>query len=148
MVFQDYKQKKQVFHKESSSRNTGKYSYNYIFFVVFKLEKQFLKGAQLQRSFDIYIGICMSFALWASRALVYNGGNLWMVDLCSVDLRSWNWRGVDKAVNFMVILQGGLNFIIQVSLWAHITSLGCRRQTILQYDRLVMFYCITGYFMI
>ena len=36
---------------------------------------------------------CLIFSLWASRALVYYGRNLWTVDLCSVDLRWWNWRG-------------------------------------------------------
>ena len=80
--------------------------------------------------------------------LIYNSRNLWIVDLCSVDLGWWNWRGVDEAMNFMVILQGGLNFIIQVSLCAHITSLGSRRQTSLQHDILVMFYYGTGYVMI
>ena len=56
------------------------------------------------------------FSLWASRVFVYNDRNLWIVDLCSVDLCSWNWRGVDEAMNSMAILQGSLNFIMQVSL--------------------------------
>ena len=84
------------------------------------------------------------FTLWASRALAYNGRNFWIVDLCSIDLCWWNWRGVGKAINFNVLLQGGFNFFIQVSLWAQITSLGCRRPTFLRYDRLVIFYCGTG----
>ena len=49
-----------------------------------------------------------------------------IVDLCSVDLRLWNWKGVGEAMNFVAILQGGLNFIVEVSLWAYYHQLGTR----------------------
>ena len=140
---------KRVFNEESSSRNTGKYCYTYIFFIVFKIMEWFQKGTRLQRFVDLYNGeSCLIFNFWASRALIYSGRNLLIVDFSSVDLRSWNWRGDGEAMNFMVILQSGLNFTIQVSLWAHITSIGCRRQTVLLYDRLVMLYYGIGYVMI
>ena len=66
----------------------------HIISIVFKIVQQFQKGARLQRSVDIYSGVLFDCTLWASRALAYNGRNLWIVDLCSVDLCSWNWKGV------------------------------------------------------
>ena len=124
------------------------YCYTYIFFIVFKIVEQFQKRDRLQRSVNFIAEYCLIFNLWASRVLVYSGRNLWIVDLCSVDLRLWNWKGVDEVINSMAILQGGMNFIIQVFLWAHITDLGCRRQTFTAYSRLVMFHCGTGCVMI
>ena len=115
-AFRTIQTEKRVFHEESNSRNTCKYSYTYTFFIEFKLVEQFQKGAGLQTSVDLYSGICLIFSSWASRALVYNGRNLWKVDLCNVDLCWWNWKGVDEAMNSMAIFQGGFNFIIQVSL--------------------------------
>ena len=47
------------------------------------------------------------------RALVSISRNLNSIDLCSVDLRSWNWKSVGEAMNFMGILQGGLNLIVR-----------------------------------
>ena len=103
---------------------------------MFKLWNNFKKELGYNDLLTIIAEYCLIFNLWLSRVLGYNGRNFWIVDLCSVHLRLWNWRGVGEAMNFMIILQGGLNSIIQVPLWPHITSLGCRRQTFLQYDRL------------
>ena len=105
--------------KKNQTQNNWKYFYFCMFPSVFRTVEQFPKGARLQPSVD----------LWSSRVLVYSFRNLWIVDLCNIDLCLWNLKDVGEAMNFMVILQGGLNFIIQVSLWMHITSLGCRRQT-------------------
>ena len=45
--------------------------------------------------------ICFILSLWAYRGLVYNDRNVWIVDLCSVDLR---WWGVGEAMNCNVLL--------------------------------------------
>ena len=92
--------------------------------IVFITVEHFSKGACLQQSVDLYSKLLFGFSFVGIQSVSMN---LWIVDLCSVDLRSWNWKGVGEAMNFIDILHGGLNFIIQVSLWAHITSLGGRR---------------------
>ena len=131
VVFEDFQQKSKLFMKNQAPRILVNILTLIYSLLCLKLWNNFKKELGCKDLLTFIAEFCLIFTLWVSRALVYNGRNLWIVDLCSVDVRLWNWRGVDEAMNFMVILHGGLNFIIQVSLWAHITSLGCRRQTIL-----------------
>ena len=61
--FWTFQTEKQVFHRESSSKNTAKYCYTYMFFIAFKIVEQFQKRARLQRSVDLYYGILFDFKL-------------------------------------------------------------------------------------
>ena len=100
MVFEHFKQKNKFFTKNQApgiliSIFTLIYS-----LLCLKLWNNFKKELGCKDLLTFTAEFCLIFNLWASRALVYNGKNLWIVDLCSVDLRLWNWRGVDEAMNF------------------------------------------------
>ena len=88
------------------------YFYTYILFILFEIVERFQKRAWLQRSFQHYNRVLLIFQFVCVQSIyLYKGTNHWIVDFCSVDLPSWNWRGVGKAMNFMVILQGVLTLL-------------------------------------
>ena len=138
MLFKQFKQKNEFFTKSQApgilvSILTFTYS-----LLCLNLLNNFKKELIYKHPVTFIADFCLIFSLWASRALVYNGRNLWIVDLCrnpwivdlcSIELPWWNWKGVDEAVNSMAILQGGFNFIKEVPLWAHFITLGRTRQT-------------------
>ena len=142
---------KRVFDQKLGFRNTGKYITLRYSLLRLNLLNNFEKEFGHESLLTFTAELCLVFSLWASRLLVYHNRNLWMVDLCSVHLRLWNWgwRGVDEAINSMAILQDGLNFIIYRCLCERVSpAWDVEGKLFLWHSKLVMFYCRTGYVMI
>ena len=87
LVFELFKQQKVFFTKNQAqgvlvSILTLKYS-----LLCLKLWNTFKMELGYNDLLTFIADFCVIFTLWASRALVYNGRNLWIVYLCSEDLR-------------------------------------------------------------
>ena len=104
MVFEDFKQKMSFFTKNQSPGILLSILTLIDSLLCLELWNNFKMELSCKDLLIFIAEFCLIFNLWASRVLVYNGRNLLIVHLCSVDLRSWNWRGVDEAMNFIVIL--------------------------------------------
>ena len=52
---------KQVFLTKNQALKNRKHCYTYTFPIVFRIVEQFQKGAQLQRSVDVYSGVLFDF---------------------------------------------------------------------------------------
>ena len=115
--FEHFKQENEILMK-NLVRNNLKYFQTYIFPIAIRIVKQFIRDLNYSHLLRYIAGYCLFLALCVSRGFVYSGRNLWIVNLCSVDLRSWNWKSVGEAINFTAFFLGGLNLISQVSLWA------------------------------
>ena len=89
----------------SNYTNTSIYIY---FTVVYKI----VEGDWDQLGLALcFLVDCVRFSiLWVPRTFITTCNNPRPADLCSFDLPSWSWWGIDKAEILLSFLQGDLSF--------------------------------------